>query len=55
MQQYGKGRGIKRAVQNAKPWDTAAAIESDRKHAEAAKAAAERRKQNAESHKRKLG
>ena len=55
MQQYGKGRGIRRITQHAKPWDTAAAVESDRKHAEAMKAEAKRRKQNAESHKRKLG
>ena len=55
MQQYGKGRGIRRITQHAKPWDTAATVESDRKHAEAMKAAAERRKESAESYKRKLG
>lgn len=55
MLQHGQGRGIRREVKNIRLNNTANVIESERKHAEAAKAAAERRKQNAENHRRKMG
>lgn len=50
-----QGRGIRRETKGVRLTDTARAIENDKKHAEAMKAAAERRKQSAESYKRKLG
>lgn len=55
MLQHNQGRGIRREVKNLRLTDTAARIESERKHAEAAKAAAERRKKSAENYKRNLG
>jgi hypothetical protein len=53
--QHNQGRGIRREVKNIRLNDTAARIESERKHAEAMKAAAKRRKESAETYKRNLG
>ena len=52
---HNQGRGIRRETKGLRLNNTANVIESERKHAEAAKAAAKRRKESAESYKRKLG
>ena len=55
MMYHNPGRGIRREVKGIRLNNTATIIEQDKKHAETMKAAAERRKQNAEKHKRKMG